>query len=439
MSEWLFDKNSTEDSSDLNESHLGSRDEPLSVSELTSKIKNNLETGFSDIVVVGEISNFKAHPSGHFYFSLKDESAMISAVMFRGANSKLKFKFENGQRILAMGKITVYPPRGNYQMMLVRAEPEGVGSLQLAFEQLKKKLQAEGLFDEDRKKPIPRFPKCIGVVTASSGAAIQDILNVLDRRFSGLRVLIYPVKVQGDVAAAEVAQAIEHLNKFFPEVEAMIVGRGGGSIEDLWAFNEEVVARAIARSEIPIISAVGHEVDFTIADFVADLRAPTPSAAAELVISNKLETIRHLDHLTQRLQKFITKLEYLVLRVDDLSSRLSSLLKDRLSKLQMKHERLRGRLQERSPIAVFKDLNQRFLIIDRDLKRCPEKILERYQRRIETAETKLKLLNPRSIMDRGYSLVKVAKTGKIIRKVSDVQMGDRLLIEFSKGKITARV
>lgn len=418
---------------------LGTRERPLEVSELTDRIKAQLEGGFADIVLVGEISNFKAHPSGHHYFVLKDADATISAVMFRGANSKLKFKLENGLRILAFGRISVYPPRGSYQIVLSSAEPEGLGSLQLAFDQLKQKLSKEGLFDEARKKPIPKFPASVAVVTAKSGAAIRDILNILDRRFSGLEVLIYPVKVQGDGSAQEIAQAIRDLNQFFPQVEAMIVGRGGGSLEDLWAFNEEVVARAIADSEIPIISAVGHEVDFSISDFVADLRAPTPSAAAELVISSKLETIRHLDHLTQRLLQFTRRLEFLGMRIDDLTQKMARVLGDRFYKTRLQVERLQSRLQQNSPVARVKEYRYRLDQSTKQLVRIPERLFERKKSKVESLESKLRLLNPKSIMERGYSLVRHEKTGKIIRKASDVSMGDQLIIELSKGKIKARV
>lgn len=418
---------------------LGTREKPLPVGELTQYVKTFLEGKFTNIVVVGEVSNFKAHPSGHYYFSLKDESASLKAVMFRGATNRVKFKLQNGQKVIAFGKLSVYPPQGSYQISCSHLEPEGLGSLQLAFEQLKQKLKEEGLFDESRKKPIPQFPSTVGVVTALSGAALRDILNVLSRRFSGLQVLIYPVKVQGEGAGNEVATAIQDFNQFFPQVDTLIVGRGGGSIEDLWAFNEEVVARAIADSKIPIISAVGHEIDFTISDFVADLRAPTPSAAAELVIANKLETLRHLDHLNSRLQKVQSKLEFVSMKLDELYSRMERSLIDRVSGMQLSFERLSSRLKERSPLMILRDFKNRLDLLSRDLMIIPERILERKTNELAHLESKLNLLNPKSIMERGYSLVRIEKTGKLIKKVSDVKMGDMLLIELSKGKLRARV
>lgn len=420
-------------------SRCGSREKPLSVFDLTARIKAKLEINFSEVVVTGEVSNFKAHPSGHHYFSLKDEKASLSAVMFRGANSRLKFKLENGQKVIGFGKISVYPPRGSYQIVLSHLEPEGLGSLQLAFEQLKKKLEAEGLFSEERKKPIPKFPRKVAVVTAQSGAAIRDILNVLNRRFAGLEVLIYPVKVQGEGSAEEVATAIQHLNNFFPEVETMIVGRGGGSIEDLWAFNEEVVARAIAESKIPIISAVGHEVDFTIADFVADLRAPTPSAGAELVVSNRLETLTHLDHLVQRLLKIESILEFNRMKIDDLSNRLARSLGDKIVDRRTQLQNLRSSLVENSPFVRLKEAKHKLMDLIKDLQRSRKEVFENKRHELRHLETQLKLLNPKSIMERGYSIVRLAKSGKVIRKASEVRMGDPLLIELSKGKITAKV
>ncbi|PIR23118.1 MAG: exodeoxyribonuclease VII large subunit [Deltaproteobacteria bacterium CG11_big_fil_rev_8_21_14_0_20_45_16] len=420
-------------------SKLGTREKPLSVSELTHAIKSQLESQFAQVVMVGEVSNFKAHPSGHHYFSLKDEAASISAVMFRGANSRLKFQLENGQRVVAIGKISVYPPRGSYQIVLSQLEPEGLGALQLAFEQLKKKLESEGLFAAERKRGIPKFPTCVALITSSSGAAVRDMLNVLDRRFSGLHVLIYPVKVQGDGSAQEIARGIADINNFFPEVDVMIVGRGGGSIEDLWAFNEEVVARALAASRIPTISAVGHEVDFTIADFVADLRAPTPSAAAELVIANKIETIRHVDHLVQRLARIEGRLEYFRMKLDDLSQRLSGTLMDTLSDRRLNFEKLKMRLFERSPFMLLKETRYRFDLAIRDLNRLPIERIRNLKQQVEHYIIQLKLLNPRGIMERGYSIVRLAKSGRIVTKVSDVKMGDQLLIELNKGKITAKV
>src|SRR5262245_16159440 len=317
----------------------------LSVSDVNRAVKNSLEGQFKLLWLKGEISNFKPHTSGHFYFSLKDSKAQISAVMFRGFNQTLKFRPRDGMEVLVRGKITVYEPRGNYQIFCEVMEPVGAGALQLAFEQLKKKLELEGLFDKARKRPIPAMPKHVAVVTSPTGAAIRDILNILGRRFKGLRVTVVPTVVQGDTAAPSIVRAIE-LAQRLDDIDVMIVGRGGGSIEDMWCFNDERVARAISSARVPVISAVGHEIDFTIADFVADLRAPTPSAAAELVCRNAQEICERIAMLDKRLAKSLghslqilkhklvgsskrlvdpkRRLQDLALRCDELSQRLEA-------------------------------------------------------------------------------------------------------------------
>ena len=270
-----------------------------SVSALTAEVKAVLEDGFSAIWVEGELSNFKHHTSGHMYFTLKDAQAQIRGVMFRGHNRLLRFHPIDGLAVLVSGTVTVYERRGEYQINVEFMEPRGVGALQLAFEQLKAKLEAEGLFDEARKRPLPLLPRRIGIITSPTGAVIRDMLTIIGRRFPGLEVLIHPVAVQGECAAAEVAAALERLGAR-ADLDVLIVARGGGSLEDLWAFNEEGVARAIVASAVPVISAVGHETDVTIADFVADLRAPTPSAAAELVVARRDELRQRVDDLMAR-------------------------------------------------------------------------------------------------------------------------------------------
>ena len=267
----------------------------LTVSDLTRRIKGILEDGFSNISVQGEISNFKRHSSGHLYFTLKDANSQISAVMWRGRASGLFFTPQDGMKVIVRGNITVYEVRGAYQIDIIQIQPLGVGELQIAFERLKQQLSEEGLFDAEYKKTIPQYPNRIGIVTSPTGAAIKDIINIISRRYPSVELILYPVKVQGEGAAEEIAQAIQQFN-LYGNIDVLIVGRGGGSLEDLWAFNEEVVARAIFKSEIPIVSAVGHEIDFTIADFVADLRAPTPSAAAELVVPNRLDVIEFIQN-----------------------------------------------------------------------------------------------------------------------------------------------
>jgi exodeoxyribonuclease VII large subunit len=260
----------------------------LTVSELTKEIRRTLEDGFEKITVIGEISNFKAHYSGHWYFNLKDENAVINCTMWKGLNSFVFFTPQDGLKVIVNGRITVYPPRGTYQIDVRSMKPAGIGELQAAFEKLKQKLDAEGLFDEERKKPIPSFPKKIGLVTASDGAAVQDMLSVAERRYPLVEIIIAPTKVQGAGAADDIVSSIRQLNQI-KDLDVIIVARGGGSIEDLWAFNEEIVARAIFKSKIPVISGIGHEIDFTIADFVADLRAPTPSVAMELATPDQEE------------------------------------------------------------------------------------------------------------------------------------------------------
>lgn len=418
---------------------LQKQEHPLTVSALTDLIKSKLEGTFNECWVIGEISNFKAHPSGHFYFSLKDDRATLSAVVFRADNSRFKFKLQDGLKVIAHGKLTVYPPRGGYQIVISRMEPEGLGALQLAFEQLKKNLSAEGLFDTERKRPLPRLPRTIGIVTSPSGAAIRDILNILNRRFSGVRVLIYPARVQGEGSKEEIVEGIEAFNKFFPSVDVMIVGRGGGSIEDLWAFNEEVVARAIYHSRIPIVSAVGHETDTTIADYVADLRAPTPSAAAELVVANRLEILHRVDQLVRRLLTVQSRLEIAQLSVDELVQRMVHLLERKFSRFEVSLERLSSRLKESSPQARLLHYRHRLSLMVEAMKRLPQQLTQSRQWKIDALSSQLKLLNPRAIMDRGYSIVRIEKTRKVVKKAADVQMGDKLLIELSKGRITARV
>ena len=273
----------------------------LTVTELNRRIHDLMESTFAEVWVEGEVSDPKTYPSGHTYFTLKDAESQLSAVLFKGVAAGVRFKLEHGLVVLARGRVSTYMKRGQYQLIVSALEPKSAGALQLAFEQLKKKLEAEGLFDEERKRPLPAFPERIGIVTSLQGAAIRDMLSILGRRFNGLHIRIHPVQVQGEGAAASIAAAIGAINEQFPDTEVLLVGRGGGSLEDLWAFNEEPVARAIATSKIPVVSCVGHETDFTIADFVADLRAPTPSAAAELVVREKEAVLEGVYALYRRL------------------------------------------------------------------------------------------------------------------------------------------
>lgn len=407
----------------------------LTVGMLNKLIRRQLETEFSVVWLKGEISNFKAHPSGHFYFSLKDKDAQISAVMFRGYNAQLRFKPEDGMEVIVRGKITVYEPRGNYQIMCETMEPVGAGALQKAFEQLKRKLHSEGLFDEARKRAIPQVPKHIAIVTSPSGAAIRDILNVLSRRYKAARITLVPATVQGVRATAEIVKAIQLANRLL-DVDVLIVGRGGGSIEDMWSFNEEAVARAIAASRVPVISAVGHEIDFTIADFVADLRAPTPSAAAELVAKNASELLLIIHRLERNLAgEFANALRQKVERVRT-AHRLLIDPRRRIEDAILRCDDLIERL-ERSVLESIDRTRVTLEMID-------ERLSARLLRRIEFARQKfvrvaslLDGLSPLKVLDRGYALV--SYKGKALTSAADVSVGHDVSIRLAMGEIEATV
>lgn len=387
----------------------------LTVSELTSQIKFALESSFPQVWIQGEISNAKLHSSGHFYFTLKDESAQISAVMWRSRVANLLFKPEDGMDVIARGSITVYPPRGNYQIDVTQLQPLGRGELLLAFERLKKKLEAEGLFDPAHKKPIPEFPERVGVVTSETGAALQDIRSVLSRRFPSLEVIVYPVRVQGAGAADEIAEAIRELNRY-GEIDVMIVGRGGGSLEDLWAFNEEVVARAIYASKIPVISAVGHEIDFSIADFVADMRAATPSAAAELVVRDRTELLDILRKMCYTMHQAIED------QINALRDRIQSLL---------------GSYSFNRPRDLLRQFMQRVDEWERSLLLRMTHLHERLVSRHRAAQQRLEALSPVRVLERGYAIV--WKEGKVVSSARRLREGDRADIQFHDGNVPTRV
>ena len=388
-----------------------------SVSELTAELKALLENTFTGVWVEGEISNFKHHTSGHMYFTLKDDRGQLRGVMFRGSNRGLQFRPEDGLAVIVFGNVTIYEPRGEYQVYVEYMEPKGLGALQLAFEQLKTRLEAEGLFDPARKRPIPLLPKKIGVVTSPSGAAIRDILQIIHRRFANVQVLIFPVRVQGEGAAAEIVEGIESLNKR-GDLDVLIVARGGGSIEDLWAFNEEVVARAIYVSQTPVISAVGHETDFTIADFVADVRAPTPSAAAELVISRKAELSQRVDDLFSRL---VSHMRY---RAERSGERLRSLerhlrLLSPLERVKRQRERLRD-----GALALQSSISHRLALWRGDLR---------------TAAARLDSLSPLAILARGYSVCRRLPDLSILTRAASVAEGERVEVLLHQGGLICRV
>ncbi len=388
-----------------------------SVSEITRNIRFILEENFAHVWIEGEISNFKHHTSGHMYFSLKDETASMQCVMFRGDADKLQFECEEGLSVLCLGRVSVYSVRGQYQLYVERMEPKGLGALQLKFQQLKEKLEKEGLFDPAHKKTLPFFPERIALVTSIDGAALRDMLHVLDRRFPTVHVMIYPVQVQGAGAAETIAEAIADLNRW-NSADVMIVGRGGGSLEDLWAFNEEVVARAIFESTIPVISAVGHEVDFTIADFVADFRAPTPSAAAEIVLPPK-EDLRN--------------------RIEDLKKGLVQLLSHQIRHARQELTALQQSRALRNPLAIFETQFQRIDELKKNLMGNASVFLGRSRDRVYSLLGKLEALGPVGTLKRGFSVSMMLSTEKVITSVKQLKKGDRLKTKLSDGFFISEV
>lgn len=391
-----------------------------SVSQLTRRLRGHIENAFFDVWVKGEISNLKKPSSGHLYFNLKDTHAQLRAVMFRNAFSKLKFDLKDGMEILLHGTLTIYEARGDYQIVADSAEPVGVGALQMAFEQLKQKLQAEGLFDPKHKKPLPTLPTRIGIITSPTGAAVKDILNVLQRRFSNREIFILPTNVQGEKAAPEIVAAIQNAqdwNHSHPDraIEVLIIGRGGGSLEDLWPFNEEIVARAIFACPIPILSAVGHEIDVTISDFVADLRAPTPSAAAELVIPRK---------------------EDLIQLVETQQSRMTTIFKKHLIQVRLHLSHLSSRLVD--PKERIQQMKEKFLNLESKLISVFVYRLNLLKHRLETQAGLLHTLSPLQVLSRGYSLT-LSEKNQIIRFTHDVKEGEKIITQVSDGRFYAEV
>ena len=387
----------------------------LTVSELTQIIKGTLERELEPFWVVGEISNFRIPPSGHLYFTLKDDKSQISAVMFRRQGQGLGFQPENGMEVFCFGRVSVYPVRGDLQLYVESMEPKGRGALYLAFEQLKKRLAEEGLFAVERKRPLPFLPASIGLVTSLQGAALRDMLRIIGDRFPDRRIVIRPVKVQGDGAAAEIAGAVTELGRS-GEVEVMIVGRGGGSLEDLWAFNEEVVARAIFAAGVPVISAVGHEIDFTIADFVADHRAPTPTAAAEMVVPRKADLMERVEEMRGRLLREIHG------RLDQEREAWAGLAR-RLADPRRRLQENQMRLDELSLA-----LGRRF-----------QDHLGRLKNRLTQGVGRLSSLSPLAVLERGYSIAHRMPEGLIIKDSAPLKIGDLLRITFARGRSLCRV
>ena len=389
----------------------------LTVSDLTRRIKSLLEEGLSNIWIEGEISNFKLHSSGHMYFSLKDEQSQVGCVMFRRENSSLAFEPADGMQVLCYGRVSVYAPRGQYQIYVERIEPKGVGALQMRFQQMREKLQKEGLFDEARKRPIPFLARRIALVTSQDGAALQDILNVLGRRFSSANLLICHVPVQGAQAAGEIADMIDYVSEN-DSADVMIVARGGGSLEDLWAFNEEAVARAIFRSAIPVISAVGHETDFTIADFVADLRAPTPSAAAELVLPRREDLLERLRELRSRMRQSVLGL------VDERRETLKALLGARVL---------------RDPLFAFETRFQKLDELVRGLSMRAQMILSSKKESVSALVGKLEALGPLSTLKRGFSATLKLPAQTLLTSVRSVKVGDEIKTRLQDGFLKSRI
>jgi exodeoxyribonuclease VII large subunit len=410
-----------------------------SVSELIKQINLDLYR-YHDVSVEGEVTNFMRSSAGHMYFTLKDARAQIRVVLFAAQGRFLRFRIENGLQLIVRGRLTIYEAKGEFQLNAVAAEPAGLGALQLAFEQLKKRLADEGLFDAARKKPIPMLPQRLAVVTSPTGAAIRDILHVLGRRFEGLSLQIYPVRVQGTTAAREIAAAINHLSRWKLH-DVVLICRGGGSLEDLWAFNEEVVARAVAECEIPTISGVGHETDFTICDFVADLRAPTPSAAAEIVIRAKSEICSQIDHMARRVRHVVEG------RVRNYRHELRHLSSsDRLGIVVRRVALMRDRL-ERRRVALYRLLDARAKMLRRRLVRCDEPLaryparIERERQRLRSTMATLQAVSPLSVLSRGYAIAfsRTRRGRKPILDSNQVQVGEHIEVQLKRGRLNATV
>lgn len=413
--------------------------EYLTVSQINAYINKKLkfDNNLKNVYVKGEISNFKTYPSGHSYFTLKDEKSQIPAVMFKGRKHSLKFQPENGMKVIIKGKIEVYEKDGKYQLYATTMTEDGIGNLHVAFEQLKKKLKAEGLFDDAHKKEIPKYPKRIGVVTAQTGAAIRDIITTIKKRYPYCEVLVFSTLVQGNQAAPQIVRQIKHAQEF--DIDTLIVGRGGGSIEDLWPFNEEIVARAIYECEIPVISAVGHEIDWTISDYVADKRAPTPTGAAMIAVPDINEVKFKITQLNGRLNKNINDI------ILDNKTKLNHISQKQILKnpesiyeiKSMTLDNLVTKLELASKQIITENKNRLFELENKNILKNPNEIIrmkkELYIRNVD----KLSVLNPLLTLKRGYTLTKVE--GKVVSSAKQVKSGDKLDVEFNDGVINTRV
>ncbi len=438
-------------------------DKYLKISDLNNYIKMMFDDNpyLKKVYLRGEISNFKNHTRGHLYFTLKDDTSRISAVMFYSSAMSLNFAPEDGMNVLVEGRISCYPAQGTYQIYVDKMEPDGLGNLYLEFEKLKKKLAQEGLFNEDHKKPIPKIPKRIGVVTAPTGAAIKDIISTIKRRFPLSEVILFPALVQGKSAAPDIVKQIKEADSGKYDLDVLIVGRGGGSIEDLWAFNEEIVARAIYEARVPIISAVGHEIDFTIADFVADMRAPTPTGAAEMAVPTTLEINNMLNAYEIRLNEYINNLLHKSkLRLDNVRS--SYILKNPLTLYEIKEQKLDTYIDYlnnyittklnnytvsltnlknsyilKNPLNLFALKQEKLINYEKDIYNITNNIILQNKHRYDIIVNTLKLANPLNILEKGYSLV--TKDNEIIKEATNLKAHDTINIRLHKGKLTAEV
>jgi exodeoxyribonuclease VII large subunit len=427
---------------------------------LTGLLRTSIEEQFSDIWLEGELSNLRAPGSGHVYCTLKDKTSQIRAVLFRSSAVRLRFSLQEGLHVLVRGRLTVYEPRGEYQIVLDRVEPKGIGALQLAFEQLKERLATEGLFDQERKQAIPAFPRTVGVVTSLTGAAIRDILAVLRRRWPTLHILIAPVQVQGESAGRQIVEALTALNEL-DSVDVIIVGRGGGSLEDLWSFNEEIVVRAIAASHIPVVSAVGHEVDVTLADFVADFRAPTPSAAAETVVPVLAEIVERVRELQvrvgqvmlqhcaterQRLEAGIRgvtdirfRLQEASQRTDDMVDRLREMVQQLLTSGRERVHEVQRDLSGLNPILAIKQGLVTIPQFSKRLEGYMGVLLAQHRHRTHAMLAQLNTLSPLAVLGRGYSILHTVPSGQILRRAQDVEVGQELEAQLASGRLSCMV
>lgn len=427
---------------------------------MTGLLRTSIEEQFSDVWLEGELSNLRAPGSGHVYCTLKDKTSQIRAVLFRPSAVRLRFALQEGLQVIVRGRLTVYEPRGEYQIVLDTVEPKGIGALQLAFEQLKARLAAEGLFDQDRQKPIPAFPRTVGVVTSLTGAAIRDILAVLRRRWPALHILIAPVQVQGESAGRQIAEALTALNDL-GTVDVIIVGRGGGSLEDLWSFNEEIVVRAIAASRVPVVSAVGHEIDVTLADFVADLRAPTPSAAAEAVVPVLAEIVERLRELKVRLGQVMLRhcaferqrldagirgvtdvrfrIQETTQRTDEMVGQLREMVQELLTTWRERVHGVQRDLSSLNPILAIKQGLATVPQLSKRLEGQMGVVLAQHRHRIHATLAQLNTLSPLAILGRGYSILQTVPAGQILRRANDVEVGQELEAQLASGRLGCMV